>query len=319
MMNINSTPDLAVQEAIEWMVFLRSGEATDTDFKEFESWSSANPANTHACQQIEVTLGKIQNLAQLMPNKDIQTTLMAPSSRRKFLHNSFFAAAVIGSSGLLLNREYSVNYLLSDAYTNTAQRKTIQLDDGSHVNMNARSAIDINYDSEKRLIMLKGGGIITNVIKGERPFIIKTKFGNIITLNSRLNISKSDEGIHLAVLDSVAKIINNDGVSSIIRKNQGAWFSGRKIIPITVTPSAETAWLEGKLEVNNATLASVVEALQNYTPAFIHLHPKVRHLRVSGVFPLDDVFYSLDSLSQTMPIAITRTTDYFLQIKPARV
>ncbi|WP_413724862.1 FecR family protein [Sodalis sp. RH16] len=318
MKSTSSTESIAKQ-AIEWMVFLRSGEATHVDFEKFEKWRAADEGNNHACRQIEAALGKIETLSQLMPTKDIHQTLLAPSSRRKFIQHSLCVAGLAGFSGLLVNQQYPLAFTFSDAHTDTAQRKNIELDDGSTISMNARTAINISYSDLVRGITLKAGGIIANVVSDARPFIVDTDFGQIIALNSRWHVRQENQGIHLAVLDSVVKVKNNSGATQIVRANQGLWFNENNFIPQTISPSAETAWLQGRLEVNNSSLSSVINTLRSYTPAFIHLDSAVADLRVSGVFPLENVPYTLDSLAQTMPIAITRTTDYLIRIHPATV
>lgn len=316
-MKINSVPDSAAMQAIEWMVLLRSGEATPDDFSRFIQWRQADAANDIACSQIEATLGKIQNLTETLPSEDIQKSLLAPSGRRKFLQGSFCFAAVVGCGAVLFNQEYSLGYLFSDAKTNTAQLTNVELDDGSTVNLNARSAIDINYTSSTRGITLLHGGAIANIVNDYRPFILHTSFGQILALNSRLHVRHESDGVHLAVLDNVAKVTTNKGATTLLRAGHGVWFDDSHVTPVAINSQAETAWLQGKLEVNNASLASVITAIRDYTPSFIHVDSSVRNLRVSGVFPLNNIPYTLDSLAQTMPIAITRTTNYLIQILPA--
>ena len=64
-------------------------------------------------------------------------------------------------------------------------------------------------------------------------------------------------------------------------------------------------------------MGSVIRTLRSYTPGVIRIDPAVAGLRVSGNFPLDDINTTLDSLAQTMPIAVTHTTDYWIHIQPA--
>nr|WP_131866817.1 FecR domain-containing protein [Biostraticola tofi] len=312
-------PDSAAQKAIEWMVLLRSGEATEDDYLEYECWRYADARHDAACAKIESTLGKIQNLAQMMPQENMRQALMAPSSRRKFLQNTLGIASVAVVGSLALNQEYSLPYLLSDAHTQTAQRRRIELDDGSTLDMNARTALNIILDERMRDVELRTGGVIAKVAADDRPFRINTGIGHILSRQARFHVRQESGGIHLAVLDSVVKVTGLRGNSQLVKAGHGLWFNQHTFYPVAISPYAETAWTEGRLEVRDASLSSVIGSLKNYSQAVIRLDPSIAQLRVSGNFPLDDVPYALDALAQTMPIAITRTTDYWIHIKAADV
>lgn len=138
-----------------------------------------------------------------------------------------------------------------------------------------------------------------------------------MALQANLNVRYEDGGIHVGVLDNIAKITNRLGQSARINAGHGVWFDRASLYNTAITPAAETAWLQGRLEVRDRSLASVVRSLRDYTPGVIRLDPAVADLRVSGNFPLDDINYTLDALAQTMPIAIVHTTDYWIQIRQA--
>ena len=318
-MKLTSRPDDTAQKAIEWMVLLRSGDASEEDFCQYEFWRYSDERHDAACRKIEAILGKIQSLNRTMPSENLRQTLLAPSGRRKFLQKACGVAVLGVFSGLLLNQKYPLPYLLSDAYTDTAQRRVIQLDDGSTLNMNARTALNISMSDSLRNIELRTGGIIAQVINDERPFTITTLAGRILAQEARFHVRHESGGIHLAVLDSVVKVNTLHGTSQQVQAGHGIWFDKRSLIPLGISAFEETAWTQGRLEVKEATLGSVIDSLRNYSPAVIRVAPGVANLRVSGNFPLDDVPYTLDALAQTMPIAITRTTDYWIRIEPAEV
>lgn len=318
-MRLSRRPTPTAQQAIEWMVLLRSGEATDNDFREYERWRYSDASHDAACAQIETTLGKIQSLTHTMPRENVRQTLLAPSSRRKFLQNTLGIAAVAVVGGLVVNQKYPLPYLLSDIHTNTAQRRRIELGDGSILDMNARTALNIAFNDNLRNVTLRTGGFIANVVNDVRPFSVHTEMGRILAGEARFNVRRESDGIHLAVLDSVVKVTNLRGENQRVEAGHGLWFNHDTLMPIAISPTAETAWTQGRLEVQDTSLSSVIDSLRNYSPAVIRLDPAIAGLRVSGNFPLDDVPYTLDALAQTMPIAITRTTGYWIRITAASV
>lgn len=312
--------DPVARQAIEWMVLLRSGEATRTDYDDYQRWRRENARHEQACRRIEQTLGQFQPLLEALPHEPIRQALLAPSSRRKALQYGLGMISVFTLSSLLLNRHYPLSPLLSDAKTATAQRKVLPLNDGSTLTLNARTAVDIHVrpEAEVRRITLHSGGMLANIAQDpQRPFMISTTMGDIVALQANVNVRYEDGGVHVGVLDNIAKITNRLGQSVRINAGHGAWFDHASLYNIAITPEAETAWLQGRLEVRDRSLASVVRSLRDYTPGIIRLDPAVADLRVSGNFPLDDINYTLDALAQTMPIAIVHTSDYWIHIRQA--
>ncbi|EMO3466407.1 TPA: FecR family protein [Klebsiella variicola subsp. variicola] len=313
--------DSVAQRAIEWMVLLRSGEASARDYDNYLHWRRAQPAHEHACRRIEQTLGQFQPLLKAMPAEPLRQALLAPSSRRKAIQYGTGTLATVALGAALLNQHYPLSPLLADVKTVTAERRTLSLDDGSSVTLDARTALnfDVKQDNAVRQISLLNGGILLEAAEdGQRPFQVITRQGTILALGSRLNIRYDEDGVHVGVLDNVAKITNRRGQSGILQTGQGMWFDERSLLRIAVNSGAETAWTRGRLEVQDRSLISVIRSLRNYTSGIIRVAPSVAGLRVSGNFPLDDINFTLDSLAQTMPIAIVHTTDYWIHIQPAR-
>ncbi|GKW31315.1 hypothetical protein PEC730217_00950 [Pectobacterium carotovorum subsp. carotovorum] len=218
--------DPIAEEAIEWMVLLRSGEATQNDYDEYRRWRYENPLHERACQRIERTLGKFQPLLAALPHEPIRQALLAPSSRRKVLQYGLGMVAVASLSSLLLNQHYPLSPLLSDVKTATAQRQQVPLSDGSMLMLNARTAVDINVRPETpvRQVALHNGGIFANIQPDtQRPFVIATGMGDIVALQANVNVRYESGGIHVGVLDNIAKITNHAGQSLRLHAGQGVW------------------------------------------------------------------------------------------------
>ncbi|MEC5318111.1 FecR domain-containing protein [Brenneria populi subsp. brevivirga] len=313
--------DPIAEQAIEWMVLLRSGEATQTDYDDYQNWRRENVLHERACQRIEQMLGQFQPLLKTLPHEPIRQALLAPSSRRKVLQYGLGMLSMFSLSSLFLNQHYPLSPILSDVKTATAQRQRVPLNDGSTLMLNARTAVDISVapGAGLRQVALHSGGIMATIAQdAQRPFIISTTMGGIVALQAKVNIRYEDGGVHVGVLDNIAKITNSLGQSVRVQAGHGVWFDRAALYHTAIAPQAETAWVQGRLEVQDRSLASVIRTLRDYSPGLIHLDPAVANLRVSGNFPLDDINYTLDSLAQTMPIAVVHTTDYWINIRTAK-
>ena len=315
-----SPQDEVARQAIEWMVLIRSGDATPVDYESYLQWRSAEPAHETACQRIEQMLGQFKPLLKVLPTEPVRQTLLAPSSRRKAIQYGLGITATFTLSALLLNRRYPLSSPFADMKTMTAQRRSTTLPDGSELTLDARSAVSVNVSDNAALreIALLGGGMLLQAKEdAQRPFRVNTDMGSLLALGGRLNVRYEDGGVHVGALDSAAKITRSNARSLLLQPGQGAWFDNRTLLHVAIRPEAETAWTRGRLEVQDRSLGSVIRTLRSYTPGVIRIDPAVAGLRVSGNFPLDDINTTLDSLAQTMPIAVTHTTDYWIHIQPA--
>lgn len=315
----SSLNDPIAEQAIEWLVFLRSGEARLQDQEEYLVWRHADARHEAACTRLELSLGSFSLLKQQSAPQSIRSAIMAPSSRRSFIHKMCALAGVGVATGLLVNRQYPLSAIMDDYVTATAQRRNLHLDDGGLLHMNARSAVDIAYSPQLRQISLYRGEVAAEIRQDRRLFRLRTEFGNVDMLNGRVNIRHDGDSIHLGVIDSLAKITTLHKNTLIVPAGSGVQFSANNIKPIHIVSTAETAWQEGGLEVHDEKLSAVVSYLQPYTPAIIRVDSKVADLRISGRYKLDNIPYTLDALAQTMPIAVTQTFNCWIHITPAIV
>lgn len=312
--------DEAARQAIEWMVLLRSGDATTVDYENYRQWRLAQPAHENACQRIEQTLGQFEPLLRTLPPEPLRQALLTPSSRRKAIQYGLGMFATVTLGALLLNQRYPLSPVFSDMKTMTAQRRSITLPDGSQLTLDARTAVNIavRADTAVREVALLSGGMLLEVKHDDpRPFRIITDMGSMLAMSGRINVRYEDGGVHIGVLENVAKITQRGGRQQLLHAGQGVWFDDNALLQVAIRPEAEVAWTHGRLEVHDRSLGSVIRTLSNYTSGMIRVDPAVADLRVSGNFPLDDINRALDSLAQTMPIAIVHTTDYWIHIQPA--
>ena len=312
--------DEAARRAIEWMVLLRSGEASRAEYDSYLRWREADPAHDKACLRIEQTLGQFTPLLQALPTGPVRQALLAPSGRRKALQYGLGLVATLTFGALLTDRRYPLSSPFADVKTLTAQRRALTLPDGSRLTLDARTAVDLprgGGTALREVALLDGGILLEARENARRPVLIKTPLGDLLALGGRMNVRYEDGGVHIGVLDSAAKVTPVGKGGLLLQAGQGVWFDERSLLQIAIRPEAETAWTRGRLEVYDRSLGSVVRTLRRYTPGLIRIDPAVAELRVSGNFPLDDVNSTLDSLAQTMPIAVVHTTDYWIHIQPA--
>lgn len=311
MSKLNISSENVVEQAIEWMVHFHSGEMTDRERKAFAEWRAERSSHEEACQQIEQILCGFPQLAMA---PDLRQALEISGSRRQFLKNCLTIATIAPSVLWLYNRRAPLDGLWADIHTGTGERSTKRLPDGSLLTLNARSSVNFDFSEGRRDIQLVRGQIYVNAFRDRSPLRVSTADG-VISLNEGvLTAAVRSEGTQLASLKQAAQVKTSHDVTSILQPGHGALINKQGIFPHLIAEKAERAWLEGLIEVNDQPLGRLIEAFRDYRTGIIRISDEASRLRVSGIFPLDDTDFSLDSLAQTLPVVIRRTTGYWISI-----
>lgn len=301
------------EQAIEWMVLFRSGEATSEDYQRFTVWSAADPRNAQAWERMQSMLQRSfmpvrevdsRSPGQAQAVERIMLRTSATPARRKALRRALVFAAAGAATGLLVQRSLPLMALRADFYTATGQRRQVTLPDGSTLVLNARSAADVDFSAGVRRVRLYQGEVIATVVADAiRPFVIETAHGTARALGTRFLVRREPEQTLALVLEHSIEV-SNGRVQNVLQEGQAAYLDASGITRLVTDVSGLAAWANGMLVANDEPLGTVVEALRPYRKGFIRLSPAAARLRVLGAFPLDDTDNVLRSLEQTMPVSV---------------
>ena len=82
-------------------------------------------------------------------------------------------ALAIGFAAAVAERHVPLSGLLADHATRTGERRSVTLPDGSRVVLNTRSAIDVEFDEQRRAVVRvarpQADHAVTNAFRGVSP------------------------------------------------------------------------------------------------------------------------------------------------------
>ena len=300
-----------LEAAIDWMVLLRSGEASAHDRERHRAWCAADPRHASAWAQVSGAVqGAMDPLraaqtASSAQGAALQTALLRP--RRRAVRGLLALAGVAVGAGWLLQRQGTLPALLADLRTGTGERRSLTLADGSRLVLNARSAVDVDFTSAERRLRLREGEVIASVAPdAARPFVVASAEGTVRALGTRFLVRQEAGRSFAAVLEHSVRVRTLGGDESTVQAGGAVWFDAARITLAPVAAANATAWERGMLVADDRPLGEVVQALRAYRGGFIRITPDAAALRVLGAFPLDDPERVLQSLAQTLPIRVTR-------------
>lgn len=291
-------------QAIDWIVKIKSGEATDQDREAFSLWRRQNLEHEMAAHEAEEIWYGV-GLAGGQLQDDEKKKARARLTRRAVLSGLVLAPA----GAMLHNPNLIDDYWRADYRTAVGQKRSVTLPDGSVVHLNAKSAISFDFtDAERSLTLLYGEATFTVARDVERPFIVEADGGYTRALGTIFNIDIRTKEVVVTVLEGIVEISKQErSVQAVAdrRVRYGQDGIGSKLLEVDAR--METSWHRGKLIFNNRPLGDVVADIERYRSGRIVIaNPALRDLEVTGIFDLKDPNSILTTINHTMPVTITR-------------
>jgi transmembrane sensor len=328
-----STP--VADQVVNWLLLLRSGRASQSDYADFLAWRAQDPMHESAWQQLTSALGSsFGRLSDFYPigfstsGQRGAAAAMASSStpalvprylrvnharRRVVMAAGGVVAAIL--AGGAFNQVYPLHNLLADAATATGERRLYQLSDGSQILLDARSRVRLDFAGNVRNVHLMEGAITVSVARDpNRPFIVTTAQGSVRALGTRFMVRQQARRSLVVVHEHEVEIETLAKARGIVGAGMGARFDGARVDSPRAELVADAAWETGWIAVRNRPLAEVIAALRPYRSGMLRLSMAAGGLLVTGQFPLDDTDATLTALEQTMPVVIRRITPWLVTI-----
>ncbi|MCK9413266.1 MAG: DUF4974 domain-containing protein [Prolixibacteraceae bacterium] len=225
---------------------------------------------------------------------------------------------IVFGAGILSNK-YLTAYIsgnetakneLTEIVVPAGQVAEVNLPDGSHVWLNSETRLSFsnNFTGKTRIVSLKGEGYF-EVLKGEKPFVVSTKFGEITVLGTSFNVCAFENYEFQATLVEgkvrYKNIEQNKNV--ILSPGQQVSMSENKVIQVhKVNTKIYTSWKVGIIIFKNEPLREVMKKLERHFAIRIELEDEqLSDIRFTGNIENENVFEVMQYINKTKPIIYT--------------
>lgn len=312
-----------VDQAIGWLVRLRFDRPDPATVQAFEQWLGQHPQHAQAWQRV-ATLGSEFN--GLPPTLARQTLDGAKRqiSRREGLK---LLGLGLGASSLAwLGREHLPwPGTMADYHTAVGEQRRIVLADGSQLQLNTDSAVDVDFNPQQRQLHLRQGEILVETgadspYSPARPFWSRTRDGYLHAQRSRFLLRELLHGTLLAVQRGSVTVFAEHGQQTPMR-TLGAgeqWlFTANGPLPMANDGLDPWSWSDGVLSARQMRLGAFIDELARYRPGVLRYSPAVADLRVSGTYQLADTDEVLALLAQALPVQVRYRSRYWVTLEVA--
>ena len=317
----------AIDQAVQWAVRLQSGAAGEAEREACAAWRRASPVNEQAWSQVQA----VEQAFCVVPAESTRTARQAldaaaqsggkAASRRTAL--TLLGLGALGAVSALLVARMAPWRNETSYASQSGERRKLVLADGTRLQLNARTAVDVVFTPLQRLMLLREGeifidtGLDADALGGKRPFWVQTAqvrlqaigtafavqqdvaAGGVLPAATQLHVRKGAVAIHL------------EGAVPLLAKAGETWrMDGQGAVPVTRVLQPESdpvAWLDGVLVAKQMRLDAFAAALSRYHDETVRCEDNAAALRVSGVFQLDGpdaISRALDALAASLPVHI---------------
>ncbi|MDR6741098.1 transmembrane sensor [Herbaspirillum sp. 1173] len=314
--------DDIVMAAIDWMVRLQSGSATDHEHEACRRWRAEQPQHELAWQRLQSLSERVATLPRALAHGSIGASEARTRNNRRFALKTLCVATGAGLLAASAARWTPWQAWMAGYTTRTGERRRITLADGTLLQLNSATAVDVSFDEQQRLIRLFRGEVLITTGHEERPsyrpFLVQTRLGQARALGTRFQLRDAEEGMRLAVYEGAVEFRSqNENAPVRVDAGRQGLFDAQGLVGRLLAANEQAiAWTDGVIVADRMPLGQLVAELDRYLPGKLRCDPAVAGLTISGVFPLDQPARILAAIARTLPVRVDSFTDYWITLRP---
>lgn len=307
--------------AIDWLVRSQSGLMSAGELQALERWRQSCAEHEQAWQRVSSLPLLLQPGAGLLADATARRTLEAAGAdprRRRQLLKCLLAFGLLGGLSWQGADSTLVRSALATYRTGVGERRRWALADGSGLWLNTASAVNLEFNAQRRSVQLVEGELALDV-RGPSPALqLLTPDALLHGQGAHLLVRHDAQGTLVTVLRGQVQVDARRRPTFLsLEAGWRARIDSRGIgVPSPIDPALAQAWLRGILPAERMRLDQVLAELSRYRPGVLRCSEAVAALRVTGSFQLDDTDAALALIAQTLPVRIERRTRYWVTVVP---
>lgn len=318
-LNRSDISPAVAQQAVDWLIEIQESPLQGQRQAAWQQWLNGNAEHQRAWAHIQRINQRLSGLSSPLAHAAISAP--KSSSRRQALKLLLLLGAG-AAAGWNLREQVDLQPMFADFDSGVGERRKLPLDDGSELQLNTASAVDVRFDSGQRLITLLRGQILMTAAADPRPLRLMTAEGLIqaATGSSRFDVRQRHGRTQLAVFSGSLSIspATRPGTGLQVHAQQQIIFSREGWESPSPLDAGSGAWVDGMLVASHMRLADFLDELSRYRRGRLQCDARVANLLISGTYPLADSERILDMLERALPVRVQRFTRYWVNVQ-ARV
>ena len=327
-----------VAEASEWFIDFRAGDVNGEARLRFMEWLRRSPEHIQAYLEVSGVWSELPgsdpegrfDLASLIARARNESDVIPLSSVNprsppappaagprafRFARRPVLAAAALALLASITALVLWIDGDTARSYsTGIGEQSTIQLMDGSTVELNARSKVTVRLTDRRRDVALIEGQALFRVAKDkQRPFVVRAGDAQVRAVGTEFDVYRKQTKTVVTVVEGRVETYPESGGAgaAAIVLSAGEQLT---VLPHTVTKPtradivAATAWVQKRLMFEETPLSEVAEEFNRYNRRPLAIEdPELQTLKISGVYSSTDPASLINFLRNQNSIRVIET------------
>jgi ferric-dicitrate binding protein FerR (iron transport regulator) len=316
-----------VKQAIHWLLRLRNNSANARLRQQCDVWRAEHHEHELAWQRVQSLQAELSSNLRAVPGAQVAFNTLENSAQglgRRQALKLLSGALLMGSAAWLGKDVAGWQQWTADFATATGERRGFQLPDGTRLELNTASAVDLDYNAQQRLITLTRGEIIVTcggIDEGspfDRPLRVQSRQGVYEGVGARFILRQDGDCTRLSVTGGIVLIhspLAADSTPIQVQAGQSYLIDhhqARLAPPLNMDAGA---WVDGLIVTRNMRLGDFLDEVGRYRHGYLTCSADIADLRLSGVFRLENTDRLLAILPQTLPVQLRYRTRWWVTLE----
>lgn len=304
----------AVKQAIQWMLRLRESGHDPALQQECRQWRTAHYEHEQAWQRVNHLHQDLDLRA--VPGAGLALQTLETSQRRLHRRQALKllgGAAMVGTAAWVGKDLDTVNAWTSDYATGTGERRSFTLPDGSLMQLNTRSAVDLTFNDQQRMVRLKQGELMI-ACNPQRSLLVETRDALLEGFEGRFVVRQDSDCTQVSVSHGRVAI-HRPGQLQWIESGQNWRLDALRKHRLEQVAMDAMAWTEGLIITRDMRLFDFLAQVSRYRHGYLGCSDDIADLRLSGVFRLEDPEQLLQLLPRTLPVRLRQRTRWWVRVE----
>ena len=297
--------------AAQWLALLESGEATDDDHTRLQHWRSSDHRHENAWQKIQLLRRRFSGL----PSALAMATLDRPDPARRAALKRALGLAALVPAAWLISRQLPLDAWRADLHTGTGEHSQLQLADGSSLQLNTDSAVNIDLVA-RQLTLVRGEMALK--VPGDSALMINAPYGRISVSRSEVCLRLGERECRVSVVSGAVQLQPLQGPALMLSQGQQVSLQASGAGRVAAFDALMPGWREGVLMAQNQPLGDFLRELSRYRSGLLRWDPALESLRITGSFRLDNTDQVLSLLAASLPIDVHTRTRFWVSLVPRK-
>ena len=288
----SDTPDSlrAAEEAASWLLRLQEDAQDESAQLAFRNWLDADAQHRREYVVLQRLWSGLDSLDRRKRRR--KTALLAGLAA--------VSLVVLASLQLALTTREHLE-------TQVAEVRRQVLDDGTVAEIDAGSALEIDYSPWRRRVVVLRGQAQFKVAEGLRPFEVGAAGATIRDIGTTFNLRVRHDAGRVSVQEGIVDVqLDSGGATRRLAAGQQLDYSASAdSLPMPRAGDSVPPWREGRWVFEATSLDEVVDEINRHHPRPVKLSdPHLGAYRVSGVFEQRDRQGLLRALVAILPLRL---------------